>query len=232
MKFFLLRIVRVPRNHNPPAYSHQPARKRLRNHRAVPSIQNPGLLHRDMKRHHGRPSRTRQQNRAWLSHESWPARPINSKRHGPALLEFPPHAQQRPHRSPTARPTHLHKTKFPDNPPRPFPIKTIAAQYPDLQAPPDIGRGKNAAMPKRQNHGTRLDPRRPAIFKRHCQSQRRTDYPNRQKPRPRNQPKQKSLPQRVRPAAVRRCLTRDRRSGSCAHPVIVPCRADTPVRCR
>src|SRR5579863_8048252 len=128
----------------------------------------------------------------------------------PSLLEFPPHAEQRPHRSPAARSAHLHKTKFADDASGPFSVKTIAAHHPDLKLSPDIGRGKNAAMPKRKNHGTRLDPRRSSLFKRNRHTQRGTDQPDGQKSSPSDQPKQKSLPQSVWPT-LSRCLTRDRR---------------------
>jgi len=179
MKAFLLRIIRVLRNHNLPAHPQQRPRKRFRNHRPVPSIQNPCLFHRDMKRHHGRTRRPRQQHRPGLSHKSRTARAIDRKSHRPALLQFPPHAQQRPHRSPAARSAHLHKTKLPDNAPRPLPIKAIAAHDPDLQAPPDVGRGKDAAMPKRKNHGAHIERCRRPVFKRNRRAQRWADQPNR-----------------------------------------------------
>jgi hypothetical protein len=221
MKSFFFGIICIHRNWNLRTHPHQCPRKRLRNHRSVPGVQNPGSLHCDMKHHHRYSRGARQHNRPRLGYVSRTAWAIDGKSDRPALLEFPAHAQKCAHGSSTLRSAHFHEAKFPHNAPHPFPIKAIAAHDPDLQVPPKIHRWDDAAVPKRVNDGPSFESRRRAIFEGRRKTQCRAYQPHDQDSRPGDQPQQESLPQGIRPR-LGRCLARDRRCGCCAHSRIVP----------
>ena len=172
-------------------------RKWFGDHAFVPGIQHPGIFQRDMKRHHGSASRTRQHHRSRLGHVPRPAWPINRERNSRALFDLSPHPQQRAHSTLAARAPHFDKSKFANDSSRVLTIEAVAAHHADLQISPRIDRGKNAAVPERQDQRPGLETRRSAFFIRHRQLHRRSNQADNDHSSPGNQPKQKPLPQSV-----------------------------------
>ena len=86
-------ISTVARNRNFPADAHQCAAEWLRDHAAIPGLQNPGTVECNVKNGHGNAGTPRQHHWPRLSNIARTFGAVDGECGRPALLKLPPHAE-------------------------------------------------------------------------------------------------------------------------------------------
>src|SRR5258708_7885224 len=149
LQFLQIHLVApIRRDWNLAAYTHERTGKRLRDHAAVPSFENPRSIERDVKSHHWRSGAARQNNRSWLSHVARAFRAINGESRRPAFIQLPPHSKQSTNCAFGTRPPYFHESELLHDASGVFAVEAVAAHHPDLQVATPVHGGDHAVVPE------------------------------------------------------------------------------------
>src|SRR5215469_13699647 len=186
-------VISIGRHRNGPADAHQRPRKGLGNHAAIPGVQSPGAIERDVKHHHRRARAAGQHHRPGLGHITRTFRSIDGERHRRAFFESTSHPKQRPYRSLRTRTAHLDEAELLHDSSRVLAVKTVAAHDSDLQVATPIHGRNHAVVPEGIHIGALGQALRLLTFPGNRKADGRPEYPDHQVRGPGNQPEQNAL---------------------------------------